>query len=46
VSECCLVSFAWLWKVAAFLLTWLVLGLIFGWGTGSAAKLGGEEDDR
>ena len=31
-------------KVAMFLLTWVGLGLAFGWVMGGAAKLGGPED--
>lgn len=27
-----------------FLVSWIVLGLVVGFGVGSAAKLGGEDD--
>ena len=31
-------------RLLIFVLTWVVAGLIFGWGWGSAAKLGGHEE--
>ncbi len=32
-------------SVVAFLATWLALGVFVGWGTGSAARLGGPENE-
>ncbi len=29
--------------IIAFILTWVLAGLIFGWGLGTAAKLGGSD---
>jgi hypothetical protein len=34
-------TWAWGWKVAAFLVTWTVLGFIVGWAMGKSASSGG-----
>ena len=39
-----LCGWEWGWKLAAFLVSWLLLGVLVGWTVGTAAKLGGPDD--
>jgi hypothetical protein len=39
-----LATWAWGWKLGAFLVTWTAVSLVVGWVVGSVARLGGDSE--